>query len=646
MYDYAGLNPNNVRQIPPSSGTDGGRAVPAAYAARVCAPALLALLLSVGFLSVYCRTLGGTTIPVVPHLCLIGLLVGTSYGHAFMLAKLEPAWLRKTALAGFSFVTYGTLAVFYAVTIVCLYGFRDLPTRQMVLGYLEQVPSLVRALPVDRATILLVAGIATAVLVGMAVAVGWCFEGLGVIPTSDPSRETPSTAVRLALQLGAPIAFALLLLVPNRWFLDNLEPLTRSIRGGNEALLVRRVQVQALGVGTSRDPELESLYPTHPLGNRRNVILIVIDALRADVLQPYGGAERNMPFIDSLVKRGKVRQYPRVFATCSFTLCGLGSLLGSRPAHQILPDDFTLPRVLKKQGYDLRYLLSGDHQHYLNLKAYYGEGIDFYRDGKDIDPQRSTNDVVVFEHLSQLPSALAVAKPQFVLLWLKSVHALGQRNPEFRRSLPDEVTIADAAHFARKSVEAYRNNYHNGVLQADWVLMQIWSWLGTNGYLENSIVVITGDHGESLGEHGRLGHGRSLQNPELQIPLWIYEPTDRLPSRDFVFQTDIAPTILDLVELPIPASWEGSSILRKPANEWNPLYLMNGGNQFGLIRYQEGQVTKYLLDTLFGYERVYDLNADPAENHDLVDSISPKTLDEFRQELHRAFGALLPSVDP
>lgn len=597
---------------------------------------------------VYCRTLGGTTLPVAPHLCLIGLLVGAAYGHAFMLAKIEPAWLRRTALAGLSFVTYGTLAIFYAVTIVCLYGFRDLPTRQMVLGYLEEVPSLIRALPIDRAMVLLVAGAATAALVGMVLVVAWCFEGLGVMAKSSPGRRTPSAVVRLALQLGAPIAFVSLLLMPSRyrWFLDNLEPMTRSIRGGNEALLVRRVQVQALGVGTSRDPELESLYPVNPLGNRRNVILIVIDAMRADVLQSYGGPVSDMPFIDSLVKVGIVRQYPHVFSSCSFTLCGMGSLFGSRPAHRILPDDFGLPTVLKKQGYDLRYLLSGDHQHYLNVKAYYGKGIDFYRDGKDIDPQRSTNDIVVFGQLSQLPSARSVARPQFMVLLLNSVHALGQRNPEFRRALPDKMTIADIAHFARKSVEVYRNNYQNGVLQADWVLNQIWNWLGTNGYLENSVIVITGDHGESLGEHGILGHGRSLQNPELQIPLWIHEPSGQLPTRDFVFQTDIAPTILDLLELPIPASWEGASLLRKQPNEWNPIYLMNGGSQFGLIRYQDGQITKYLLDTLFGYERVYDLNADLAEDHDLVASIPPTTLNEFRQEMRKEFGTLLPNAYP
>ena len=111
--------------------------------------------------------------------------------------------------------------------------------------------------------------------------------------------------------------------------------------------------------------------------------------------------------------------------------------------------------------------------------------------------------------------------------------------------------------------------------------MQMWNWLGANGYPDNSVVIITGDHGESLGEHGRLGHTRSLQNAELQGPLWVHEPPGTLTTRDFVFQANIAPIILDLIELPIPASWEGASLLGKGAREWNPIYLMNGGSQFG-----------------------------------------------------------------
>jgi hypothetical protein len=189
----------------------------------------------------------------------------------------------------------------------------------MVLGYLEQIPSLIRALPIDSATVLIVIGGVSAALVGLTLFVAWCFAGLGVPAPSYPTGKSRSILFKLALQVGAPAALVFFLLAPNRWFLDNLEPLTRSIRGGNEALLVRRVQIQALGVGTSRDPELESLYPAHPLGNRRNVVLIVIDAMRADVVRPSGGPVVDMPFVDSLIRLGTLQQYPRVFSATSIS---------------------------------------------------------------------------------------------------------------------------------------------------------------------------------------------------------------------------------------------------------------------------------------------------------------------------------------
>ena len=81
-----------------------------------------------------------------------------------------------------------------------------------------------------------------------------------------------------------------------------------------------------------------------------NVVLVYVDGLRADVLQPYGAALNNMPFTADLVARGEVVQFPRVFAGCSMTLCGLGSILQSRAAHRVTPENFSLPRLLKRQG--------------------------------------------------------------------------------------------------------------------------------------------------------------------------------------------------------------------------------------------------------------------------------------------------------
>jgi arylsulfatase A-like enzyme len=278
----------------------------------------------------------------------------------------------------------------------------------------------------------------------------------------------------------------------------------------------------------------------------------------------------------------------------------------------------------------------------LNLKSYYGESIDYYRDGKDIDAKRASDDSILLTELESLPRATDARRPQMLMIGLMSVHIWGHRDDRFRRFLPDRISTSDFAKLDQNSTVSYRNNHHNGVLQADWILEQIWGWLARNGYLDDSIVVVTSDHGESLGENGLLGHARSLQTPELLITLWVYAPDSKVPKRSFAFQTDIGPTILDLLELPIPESWEGSSLLvAQRRTEWHPLYFINNRDQFGLIRHENGRVFKYLLDKKSQRERLYNLDVDLFEATDVIEDTPPEVVWEFRQRLRTEFGTLL-----
>ncbi len=117
------------------------------------------------------------------------------------------------------------------------------------------------------------------------------------------------------------------------------------------------------------------------------------------------------------------------------------------------------------------------------------------------------------------------------MVGLVSPHFLAKRDKAFRHFLPDHE-----AHDATFK-ERYRNHYHNGVLQADASLKSTWDALADGGYLAHSIVVITGDHGESLGEKGHTGHVFSLDHAELRIPLWIYGVTRRSVSRDLLVKS-------------------------------------------------------------------------------------------------------------
>ena len=97
--------------------------------------------------------------------------------------------------------------------------------------------------------------------------------------------------------------------------------------------------------------------------------------------------------------------------------------------------------------------------------------------------------------------------------------------------------------------------------QADGIIRQIFDALRAKRYLDDAVVVVTGDHGEGLGER-HWAHGWHLYNEDIRIPMLLYDaPAATYPDLSFAAQVDIAPTILDRLGLPIPASWEGQSLL-------------------------------------------------------------------------------------
>jgi arylsulfatase A-like enzyme len=108
------------------------------------------------------------------------------------------------------------------------------------------------------------------------------------------------------------------------------------------------------------------------------------------------------------------------------------------------------------------------------------------------------------------------------------------------------------------------DRYDDKVRQADGVIQQIFAALGAKHYLDDAVVVVTGDHGEGLGER-HWAHGWHLYNEDIRIPLLFYDTpapaAKTYPDLTFGAQVDIAPTILDRLGLPIPASWEGQSLL-------------------------------------------------------------------------------------
>ncbi|WP_299397621.1 sulfatase-like hydrolase/transferase [uncultured Gelidibacter sp.] len=359
--------------------------------------------------------------------------------------------------------------------------------------------------------------------------------------------------------------------------------------------------------------EVRNSYPKNIDFQKKNVIIIVIDALRADHLSLFGYERETTPFLDSLYASGNLRKIDLSFAVVAESYKGINAILRSKIWANLGKNDFSLQHLLKDQGYELNFILSGDHTNFDGLKYSYGDDSDFntYLDGaitkKYSDPN---DDRIIWEGLETISNYNK--NPSYFHFHLMSVHNLGLRLNKFKNYTPAANTTFD--------VENYTNGYDNGVLQADNNIKDIFSSLSEKGYLQNSIVVITGDHGESLGEKGKFGHGRSIYTNQILTPILIYDSENaEYKNTSYASSIDIAPTIVDRLGLPIPQSWEGISLFSDTFDREFTYHQQ--GTQYAIIHSLEDMRYKLIYDSSTSKKELFELNSDLYETKNLIDSL-------------------------
>jgi len=231
------------------------------------------------------------------------------------------------------------------------------------------------------------------------------------------------------------------------------------------------------------------------------------------------------------------------------------------------------------------------------------------------------DDRLVLEGLERVPAASS-DKPAFFYVHLMSTHYLGVQFPESHvfTSADDRVSPGLEPY---KMLEKLNkpDRYDDKVLQADGMIHRLFDALSAKHYLDDAVVVVTGDHGEGLGER-HWAHGWNLYNEDIRVPLLLYEApaaaAPAYPDLTFGVQVDVAPTILSRLGLPVPASWAGES-LTSPSNRrftHHQTYFVP--NRFAVL-YRDGDALfKFIATPQYGTEELFDLRKDPQEHHDLV----------------------------
>jgi arylsulfatase A-like enzyme/Tfp pilus assembly protein PilF len=306
---------------------------------------------------------------------------------------------------------------------------------------------------------------------------------------------------------------------------------------------------------------LADAYPQSPPGPvPPNVILITVDTLRADRLGCYGYKQIDTSNMDRMAAKGA--RFSTVVAQSPLTLPSHCTILtGTYPFFHQVRDNVgyrldssatTLAEILKPRGFQTGAFVGS---YVLDSKFGLNQGFDYYFDdfhpGKNPDGFVNLYDLerrggVVIDHtLSWLEKALL--KPPF-FAW---IHLYDPHDP-YDPPQPFKVK--------------YKARPYDGeIAYVDSQIGRLLDFLINKKLYEKTIIVLTGDHGESFGEHNEVKHGYFLYDTTLLVPL-IIKPSNRFSFKDPVVNAqvrlvDIAPTILQMLDLPKSPDFQGTGLL-------------------------------------------------------------------------------------
>lgn len=365
---------------------------------------------------------------------------------------------------------------------------------------------------------------------------------------------------------------------------------------------------------------------------KRNIVLIVSDALRFDHTSLFGYARDTTPLLAKRFNQNAAAAPMYAVAVCAETMCAMPGLLYSKPPEQMHDKAIGLSEALQAHGYKSYILLAGDHTHYYNLASFYRPA-DIFFDSSTQNQRFINDDLMLMDVVDSLPNFDGKA-PVFIQFHLQSNHPLGIRWPDsnwyqpfenYARWLNKESELPDNQR--KKAI----NYYDNGVRQADIVIDRLLNMLEHKGYLKNTLVLVTADHGEMLGEHHLLSHTIGVFAPVLDVPAIFLRygyQTHKIPERKWVSQIDLAPTILTELEVPPIATWQGVPLQKKDERDFFTFQQKNVSGLLYLLQPYEGY--KYWIDIKNKKEYVFNLNNDPDEMENIIFNIPENVLQRWR----------------
>jgi arylsulfatase A-like enzyme/Flp pilus assembly protein TadD len=286
-----------------------------------------------------------------------------------------------------------------------------------------------------------------------------------------------------------------------------------------------------------------------------NVVVITIDTLRADHLGCYGYMRIHTPNIDALAADGV--RFERAYTPVPVTLPSHTVIFtGTYPifsgmhdfaANKLGPSQPTLASVLKERGYATGAVIGSA---VLDSRFGLNRGFDFYYDHFDFSRLQESN----LDAMERPGNVVA----DVTLDWLSKNYQkkfflwMHLYDPHYPYHPPAPYS------------DEYKDRPYDGEIAfADAQVGRVIRFLKEKNLYRNTLIVLSGDHGESLGEHGEKTHGFFIYNATLHVPLIFHLPDSKLGKTvaDLVSLADLMPTVLQLLKTVIPAQVQGRTLL-------------------------------------------------------------------------------------
>ena len=509
-------------------------------------------------------------------------------------------------------------------------------------------------------------------------------------------KDSFNGAAKLAIAIaGLWAGVSLVVLAASR-----LRFLSRSLQGRFLPLTALSCGILLIGLvsvslALDAPPGIPAAKASNANQGRPNVLLVVLDTVRADHLSLYGYNRKTTPYLEALARETVL--FRNAISASDMTLSSHGSLFTGlypswhgahlvRAAPQPLNSSFrTLAEILSDNGYttmavlancaylrpafglnqgfdlyDVRTPVSSSSASRECLRGLLCRGLNHFVSTAEFYRSYRRGDEITDDALRVFKTMQGRRSPFFLTLNYMDTHdpyippppyrdLFPGRNPKFDHlgrvaELHRELALLETSPTTAADLRHIGSQYDGALAYVDAEVKRLLDGLKQSGLYDNTLVVVTADHGEALGERSFLGHSSSVHQELVHVPLLVKYPGPTSPLAGQPVETitsgvDIMPTVLDVAGIAIPPNLQGQS-LRKLSSGAPALVLAESFPNH-LIRLKQrsdlGQRAIYqghwkYIGSTTGQKELYNLSDDPAELQNLYKSDDPVSR-RFSEEL-------------